>query len=57
MNKDLVNIIEEELKQYQENILEEEITPEDEDEIRDLIRSEVSAIFFDLFKKRRSWGA
>ena len=56
MNKDLVNIIEEELKQYQEQIVEE-ITPEDEDEIRDLIRSEVSAIFFDLFKKRRSWGA
>jgi hypothetical protein len=26
-------------------------------EIRRIIRQEVSAIFFELFKKRRSWGA
>lgn len=37
--------------------LNEELSNEDEDTIRDIVRSEVSAIFFDLFKKRRVWGA
>ena len=31
--------------------------PLDEREIRRIIRKEVSAIFFELFKKRRTWGA
>ena len=39
------------------SLVNEEITNEDEDKIRKLIRQEVSAIFFELFKKRRSWGA
>jgi len=37
--------------------LNEEITSEQEREIRDIIRKEVSAIFFELFKKRKAWGA
>jgi hypothetical protein len=37
--------------------MNEEVTNEDEDKIRKIIRQEVSAIFFELFKKRRSWGA
>ena len=39
------------------NIIDEEITNEDEKKIREIIRQEVSAIFFDLFKKRKMWGA
>jgi|TARA_B000000557_G_scaffold10311_1_gene8453 hypothetical protein len=39
------------------SLVNEEITNEDEDKIRKLIRQEVSAIFFELFKKRKSWGA
>ena len=35
----------------------EELSDRDEDKIRKLIRQEVSAIFFDLFKKRKNWGA
>lgn len=38
-------------------LMNEEVTNEDEDKIRKIIRQEVSAIFFELFKKRRSWGA
>ena len=38
-------------------LMNEEITNEDEEKIRKIIRQEVSAIFFELFKKRRSWGA
>ena len=39
------------------SLVNEEITNEDEDKIRKIIRQEVSAIFFELFKKRSSWGA
>ena len=39
------------------SVINEEITNEDEEKIRKIIRQEVSAIFFELFKKRRSWGA
>ena len=39
------------------SLINEEVTNEDEDKIRKIIRQEVSAIFFELFKKRRSWGA
>ena len=38
-------------------IINEEINERDEDKIHKIIRQEVSAIFFELFKKRRSWGA
>jgi hypothetical protein len=37
--------------------LKENIDPEQEKAIRDIIRTEVSAIFFELFKKRKTWGA
>lgn len=36
--------------------LNESIGPDEEREIRDIIRSEVAAIFFTLFKRRKSWG-
>ena len=39
------------------SVINEEINERDEDKIRKIIRQEVSAIFFELFKKRRSWGA
>ena len=39
------------------SVINEEINERDEDKIRKVIRQEVSAIFFELFKKRRSWGA
>ena len=37
--------------------LNEELDNKDERIIRAIIRKEVSAIFFDLFKKRKTWGA
>jgi hypothetical protein len=37
--------------------INEELNESDKDLIRKIIRQEVSAIFFDLFKKRKSWGA
>ena len=39
------------------SVINEDINERDEDKIRKIIRQEVSAIFFELFKKRRSWGA
>ena len=39
------------------SVINEEINERDEDKIRKIIRQEVSTIFFELFKKRRSWGA
>lgn len=36
--------------------LNEEITTEDELQIRSLIRDELAIIFFDLFKKRNAWN-
>jgi hypothetical protein len=53
----LLEIIDEEIQNVKLGNISEEITESDEDEIRKLIRTEVSAIFFDLFKKRKSWGA
>ena len=55
--KQLLEIIDEEIQHVKWGIISEEITDEDEKKIRDMIRTEVSAIFFDLFKKRKSWGA
>jgi len=57
MIKELENIIEEEIEKISNETLSELLDIEDEDQLRDIIRSEVSAIFFDLFKKRRTWGA
>jgi|TARA_A200000159_G_scaffold121436_1_gene115659 hypothetical protein len=57
----LLDIINEEVDNVKFGInhflIKEEITNEDEKQIRELIRQEVSAIFFDLFKKRKTWGA
>ena len=55
--KRLLEIINEEILQIKWGFVNEEITSEDEKLIRDIIRKEVSAIFFDLFKKRKTWGA
>ena len=59
--KKLKQIIKEEIDNQKYGIdiflMNEEVTNEDEDKIRKIIRQEVSAIFFELFKKRRSWGA
>ena len=53
----LLEIIDEEIQHTKWGIINEEITDEDEKKIREIIRTEVSAIFFDLFKKRKMWGA
>lgn len=55
--KRLLEIIDEEILHVKWGFVNEEITSEDEKLIRDIIRKEVSAIFFDLFKKRNVWGA
>jgi hypothetical protein len=55
--KELLEIIDEEIQNVKLGNINESLSESDEDEIRKLIRTEVSAIFFDLFKKRKSWGA
>jgi len=55
--RELYDIINEEIQNVKLDRISEEITNDDEKLIRDLIRQEVSAIFFDLFKKRKMWGA
>ena len=37
------------------NLIKEEISVSDFNKIRDLIRTELSKVFFDLFKKRNMW--
>ena len=54
--KELKQIIEEEIINTKWGI-NEELSESDEDRIRKIIRQEVSAIFFELFKKRKTWGA
>ena len=58
---ELFDIINEEISDVKFGVnhflLTEELNESDKDEIRKIIRQEVSAIFFDLFKKRKSWGA
>ena len=55
--RELLNIIDEEIQNVKLDRINEEMTNEDEKKIREIIRQEVSAIFFDLFKKRKMWGA
>ena len=55
--RELLNIIDEEIQNVKLDKINEEITNEDEKKIREIIRQEISAIFFDLFKKRKMWGA
>ena len=58
MNKQRIQkIIQEEIRNVKWGLISEEIEPSDERRIREIIRKEVSAIFFELFKKRKSWGA
>jgi|TARA_Y100001958_G_C21194573_1_gene522178 hypothetical protein len=58
---ELVDIINEEIRDFKYGVnhflVKEELDESDKDVIRKIIRQEVSAIFFDLFKKRKSWGA
>jgi len=51
VNEEIVNV------KWGRTPLNEELEPNDERKIRAIIRKEVSAIFFELFKKRKSWGA
>ena len=53
----ILEIIDEEIQKVKWGLVTEAITRDDEFTIRDIIRKEVSAIFFTLFKKRKSWGA
>jgi len=59
--KELYDIINEEISDAKfgvnDFLVTEELRESDKDEIRKIIRQEVSSIFFDLFKKRKSWGA
>jgi len=59
--KELVDIINEEISAVKFGVnhflVTEELNESDKDLIRKIIRQEVSAIFFDLFKKRKTWGA
>ena len=48
--RELLNIIDEEIQNVKLDRINEEITNDDEKKIREIIRQEVSAIFFDLFK-------
>ena len=55
----VIDIIKEEIENVKwGNVpFNEELESKDLKLIRHIIRTEVSAIFFDLFKKRKSWGA
>ena len=55
--KELLEIIDEEISNVKLGKINEELTESELDKIRKMIRQEVSVIFFDLFKKRKSWGA
>ena len=60
MKKETIyRIIEEEIEnvKWGKQPLKEELEPADIARLRKVIRSEVSAIFFELFKKRKTWGA
>ena len=59
--KELYDIINEEISTAKFGVnrflVTEELNESDKDLIRKIIRQEVSAIFFDLFKRRKTWGA
>lgn len=50
---ELQQIIKEEINNIKR--LDEALTKKDYEELRDIIRSEIAAVFFDLFKKRNIW--
>jgi len=53
LDKHMLVIFEE--RQVQQNRLDEALTSKDYAEIKDIIRAEIAAVFFDLFKKRAMW--
>jgi len=53
----LLDIIREEIRNVNRGLVTEDIEHDDMRVIRGIIRNEVAAIFFSLFKKRKSWGA
>jgi len=53
IREELVNVIAERI--HDDKKLNEALTAKDYKEIKDLIRAEVAAIMFDLFKKRQIW--
>ena len=55
--RELLEIIDEEILNLKLGNINESLSEPEEDSIRKIIRQEVSAIFFELFKKRKSWGA
>jgi len=55
--RELYDIINEEIVNVKKGTINEELNESDRDLIRKIIRQEVSAIFFELFKKRKTWGA
>jgi len=53
----VIEIIKEEIENVKWGRVNEDIEPADIAKIREIVRKEVSAIFFELFKKRKTWGA
>lgn len=55
----VIKIINEEIEnvKWGKTQLNEELEAKDIRELRAIVRKEVSAIFFELFKKRKTWGA
>lgn len=53
----VIEIIKEEIDNVKWGRINEDVEPADIAKIRAIVRKEVSAIFFELFKKRKTWGA
>lgn len=55
----IIKIIKEEIEnvKWGRESINEELEPSDMREVRAIIRREVASIFFELFKKRKTWGA
>lgn len=53
LDKHMLVIFEE--RQRQQNRLNEALTNKDYMEIKEIIRAEIAAVFFDLFKKKSAW--
>lgn len=55
--KQIEKIISEEIENVKWGRINESIEQSDISKIRAIIRREVASIFFELFKKRKTWGA
>jgi hypothetical protein len=53
LNKNLLILYE--ATKVQQNRLDEALDKKDYIEIKDIIRAEIAAVFFDLFKKKQMW--